>query len=134
MITGITFGAFDLLHAGHIFMLEEAKTQCDWLVVGLQSDPTVDRPDKNKPVQTLYERYVQLKACKFVDEIIPYTTEAEIELIHKTRFFDIRILGEDYFNKPYTGEKECEARGTRVFYALRRHNLSSTELRERIKK
>lgn len=133
MITGITFGSFDLLHAGHILMLEEASSQCDYLVVGLQTDPTVDRPDKNKPIQSLYERYLQLKACRYVDEIIPYTTEAEIELILQTRFFDVRILGEDYLHKAFTGEELCQRRGTKIFYALRQHNLSSTELRKRIK-
>lgn len=130
---GITFSTFDLLHAGHILMLEEAKTQCDWLVVALQSDPTVDRPEKNKPIQTMYERYIQLKGCKYVDEIVPYTTEEEVRLILESRPFDVRIIGEDYKNKDFTGKDICDERGIRVYYNSRQHHLSSSELRKRIK-
>ncbi len=130
---GITFSTFDLLHAGHILMLEEAKLQCEWLVVGLQSDPTVDRPDKNKPVQTMYERYIQLKGCKYVDEIIPYTTEEEVKLILESRSFDVRIIGEDYRDKDFTGKDICEQYGIRIYYNSRQHHLSSSELRKRIK-
>lgn len=130
---GITFSTFDLLHAGHILMLEEAKTQCKWLVVGLQSDPTVDRPEKNKPVQSLYERYIQLKGCRYVDEIIPYTTEEEVKLILESRHFDVRIIGEDYKDKDFTGKDICEQRGIRICYNSRQHHLSSSELRKRIK-
>lgn len=130
---GITFSTFDLLHAGHILMLEEAKTQCEWLVVGLQSDPTVDRPNKNKPVQSLYERYIQLKGCRYVDEIIPYTTEEEVKLILESRHFDVRIIGEDYKDKDFTGKDICEQRGIRICYNSRQHHLSSSELRQRIK-
>lgn len=133
MIIGITFSCFDLCHAGHVLMLEEAKTQCEWLVVGLQSDPTIDRPFKNKPAQSLYERYLQLKACKYVDEIIPYNTEKEIELILQTRHFDVRIIGEDYINKEIIGKKICEERGIRIYYNSRQHNLSTSELRQRIR-
>ena len=130
---GITFSTFDLLHAGHIMMLEEAKTQCDWLVVALQSDPTVDRPEKNKPIQTMYERYIQLKGCKYVDEIIPYTTESEIRLILTTRHFDVRIVGAEYNGVDFTGKDICERRGIRIYYNYRHHHLSSSELRKRIK-
>jgi len=133
MNVGITFSTFDLLHAGHIMMLEEAKTQCDWLVIALQSDPTVDRPDKNKPIQTMYERYIQLKGCKYVDEIVPYTTEEEVRLILESRQFDVRIIGEDYKNKDFTGKDICDERGIRVYYNSRQHHLSSSELRKRIK-
>ena len=130
---GITFSTFDLLHAGHIMMLEEAKSQCDWLVVALQSDPTVDRPEKNKPIQTMYERYIQLKGCRYVDEIVPYTTEEEVRLILESRQFDVRIIGEDYKNKDFTGKDICDERGIRVYYNSRQHHLSSSELRKRIK-
>jgi glycerol-3-phosphate cytidylyltransferase len=130
---GITFSAFDLLHAGHILMLEEAKSQVDWLVVGLQSDPTVDRPEKNKPVQSLYERYIQLKGCKYVDEIIPYTTEEEVKLILESRRFDVRFIGEEYKDKDFTGKDICEQRSIRICYNSRQHHLSSSELRKRIK-
>jgi len=133
MKVGITFSTFDLLHAGHIMMLEEAKTQCDWLVVALQSDPTVDRPDKNKPIQTMYERYIQLKGCRYVDEVVPYTTEEEVRLILESRQFDVRIIGEDYKNKDFTGKDICDERGIRVYYNSRQHHLSSSELRKRIK-
>jgi len=130
---GITFSTFDLLHAGHIMMLEEAKTQCDWLVIALQSDPTVDRPEKNKPIQTMYERYIQLKGCRYVDEIVPYTTEEEVRLILESRQFDVRIIGEDYKNKDFTGKDICDERGIRIYYNSRQHHLSSSELRKRIK-
>jgi glycerol-3-phosphate cytidylyltransferase len=133
MIVGVVFSSFDLLHAGHIMMLEEAKTQCDWLVVALQSDPTVDRPDKNKPIQTMYERYIQLKGCKYIDEVVPYTTEEEVRLILESRQFDVRIIGEDYKNKDFTGKDICDERGIRVYYNSRQHHLSSSELRKRIK-
>lgn len=133
MKVGVVFSAFDLCHAGHILMLEEAKTQCEWLVVGLQSDPTVDRPSKNKPVQSLYERYIQLKGCRYVDEIIPYTTEEEVKLILESRHFDVRIIGEDYKDKDFTGKDICEQRGIRICYNSRQHHLSSSELRQRIK-
>ena len=133
MRDGITFSTFDLLHAGHILMLEEAKTQCDWLVVALQSDPTVDRPEKNKPIQTMYERYIQLKGCRYVDEIVPYTTEEEVRLILESRPFDVRIIGEDYKDIDFTGKDICDERGIRIYYNSRQHHLSSSELRKRIK-
>lgn len=133
MKVGVVFSAFDLCHAGHILMLEEAKSQCDWLVVALQSDPTVDRPEKNKPIQTMYERYIQLKGCRYVDEIVPYTTEEEVRLILESRKFDVRIIGEDYKDKDFTGKDICEQRGIRIYYNSRQHHLSSSELRKRIK-
>ena len=129
---GITFSTFDLLHAGHILMLEEASKQCDYLVAALQSDPTVDRPTKNKPIQTLYERYIQLQGCRYVDEIIPYTTEEEVKLILESRKFDVRIIGEDYLDLDFTGKDICEQRGIEIYYNARQHHLSSSELRRRL--
>jgi glycerol-3-phosphate cytidylyltransferase len=132
MKVGITFSTFDLLHAGHILMLEEASKQCDYLVAALQSDPTVDRPTKNKPIQTLYERYIQLQGCRYVDEIIPYTTEEEVKLILESRKFDVRIIGEDYIDKDFTGKDICEWRMIEIYYNSRQHHLSSSELRRRL--
>lgn len=103
MKIGITFSAFDLLHAGHIKMLEEAKRQCDYLIVGLQTDPTLDRPEKNPPVQTMVERYIQLKGCKFVDEIVPYATEQDLEDILRSFKIDVRIVGDEYREQNFTG-------------------------------
>jgi len=129
---GITFSAFDLLHAGHIRMLEEAKQYCDYLVVGLQTDPTIDRPEKNKPTQTVVERYIQLKGCKYVDEIIPYTTEQDLEDILCLLHIDVRILGEEYENKQFTGRKYCENAGIRLIYNKRNHRFSSSGLRREV--
>lgn len=111
MKTGITFSAFDLLHAGHIKMWEEAKRQCDYLIVGLQTDPTLDRPDKNSPAQTVVERYIQLKGCKFVDEIVPYATEQDLDDILRSFKIDVRILGDEYKDKNFTGRVYCEEKG-----------------------
>ena len=108
MKTGITFSAFDLLHAGHVKMLEEARLHCDYLIVGLQTDPTIDRPTKNKPTQTVVERYIQLKAFKFVDEIVPYTTEQDLEDILKAFQIDVRIVGDEYKERDFTGRNYCE--------------------------
>lgn len=127
MRVGFTCSTFDLLHAGHILMLEEAKNQCDYLIVGLQTDPTIDRPEKNKPIQTMYERFVQLKAVKFVDEIIPYETEEDLLTILKNVDIDIRIVGEEYQGKLFTGRDIRP-----VYYNKRGHSLSTTELRKRI--
>ena len=102
-IIGFTCSTFDLLHAGHILMLEEAKTQCDYLICGLQTDPSVDRPKKNSPIQSYYERFIQLSAVKYVDKIIPYTTEKELLTILQTNNIDVRILGDEYETKPFTG-------------------------------
>jgi glycerol-3-phosphate cytidylyltransferase len=130
---GITFGAFDLFHAGHVFMLEEAKTVCDYLIVGLHIDPTLDRPDvKNKPVQNIVERQIQLRGCKYIDEIILYNTEAELLDILNTVKWDVRIIGEDYYKKQFTGKELCsEVNGT-LYYNKRKHSFSSTDLRKRI--
>lgn len=129
---GITFSAFDLLHAGHIRMLADAKKQCDYLIVGLQTDPTIDRPEKNKPAQTVVERYVQLHACKFVDEIIPYTTEKDLEDILKLYDIQVRIVGEEYRDKAFTGREYCENSGIELYYNERRHRFSSTSLRKAV--
>lgn len=131
---GITCSSFDLLHAGHVKMLEDAKNNCDYLIVALQTDPTIDRPEKNKPVQSLVERYIQLKGCKYVDEIVPYQTEKELEEIFLSFNLDIRIIGEDYKDKDYTAKDICEKRGIKIYYNKREHNFSSTDLRKRISK
>lgn len=127
-IVGFTCSTFDLLHTGHILMLEEAKAQCDYLVCGLQIDPTVDRPEKNKPIQSLYERFIQLNAVKYVDAIIPYTTEEELLTILQTEGIDIRILGDEYATKSFTG---CNL-DMDYYFNKRTHNYSTTELRKRV--
>jgi glycerol-3-phosphate cytidylyltransferase len=129
MKIGFTASTFDLLHAGHIVMLKEAKAQCDYLIVGLQTDPTIDRPDtKNKPIQSLFERYVQLKACSYVDEIVPYSTEKELVDILQTYHIDVRIIGEEYKELNFTGKELVHD----IFYNKRRHSFSTTELRNRV--
>lgn len=133
MIVGFTCSSFDLFHAGHVSMLNYAKRHCDYLVVGLQVDPTIDRNEKNKPVQSLLERFVQVSACKYVDEVIPYETEADLELLLMTLLPDKRFIGEEYINKKITGSEICESQGTEIIYTHRRHNLSTSELRNRIK-
>lgn len=133
-IVGITFSCFDLLHAGHIRMLAEAKEQCDYLIVGLQTDPTIDRPTKNKPTQTVVERYIQLKACEYVDEIIPYTTEEDLEDILKLYQIDIRILGDEYEEKDFTGRKFCEEKNIKLYFNHRNRRFSSSNLRNEIYK
>ena len=133
MKTGITFSTFDLLHAGHIAMLREAKSQCDYLICGLQSDPTIDRPDtKNKPIQTMFERYLQLKAVEYVDEVVPYQTEEDVVDILTTLIPDVRILGEEYKDKMFTGRSECEKLGIELYFNARTHRFSTTDLRKRI--
>jgi len=129
---GITFSAFDLLHAGHIKMLEEAKRQCDYLIVGLQTDPTLDRPEKNKPTQTVVERYIQLKGCKFVDEIVPYATEQDLEDILRAFHIHVRILGDEYAEKNFTGRKYCEEKGIEFYFNSRDHRFSSSSLRKEV--
>lgn len=126
---GITASSFDLLHAGHILMLKEAKSVCDYLIVALQVDPTIDRPEKNIPIQSYYERWVQLSAVKYVDEIIPYSTEEELMTILQNYSIDIRILGDEYERRPFTGNKLDMG----YHFNKRTHNYSSTELRNRIK-
>lgn len=130
--TGITFSAFDLLHAGHIKMLEDAKQICDYLIVGLQTDPTIDRPEKNKPAQTVVERYIQLRGCKFVDEIVPYTTEKDLEDILQCFEIDVRIIGDEYQHKLFTGKTYCEESGIVLHYNKRKHRFSSSGLRREI--
>lgn len=127
MKRGITFGAFDFLHSGHVAMLEEAKTYCDYLIVGLHTNPQIDRPQKNQPVQSVFERYVQLKGCKFVDEIIPYDTEEDLVNILEIVHPDIRIIGEDYKDKEFTGKGIVPH-----VFNRRTHNYSSSFLRKRI--
>jgi glycerol-3-phosphate cytidylyltransferase len=129
MIKGFTCSAFDLLHTGHIAMLEEAKQQCDYLIVGLQTNPTLDRPKKNKPIQSTFERYIQLKGCKYVDEIIPYDTEEDLLNLLQIVQPDLRILGIEYINKNYTG-KDLPIK---TYFNTRSHNYSSSSLRNRLK-
>lgn len=132
MKVGITFSAFDLLHAGHIKMLEEAKRNCDYLICGLQTDPTIDRPEKNKPVQTVVERYIQLKACKHVDEIVPYATEQDLEDILRAFKIDVRIVGEEYKEVNFTGRSLCEENGIALYFNKRNHRFSSSGLRREV--
>lgn len=124
---GFTCGAFDLVHAGHVLMFEEAKTQCDWLIVGLHTDPTIDRKAKNKPSQSIFERYLQLKACRWVDEIIPYDTEHDLINLLGSIPIDLRIVGADYLDKDFTGKGLHK-----VYYNTRQHDFSTTELRKRL--
>ena len=133
MKVGITFSTFDLLHAGHIAMLREAKGQCDYLIVGLQSDPTIDRPDtKNKPIQTMFERYLQLKAVEYIDEVVPYQTEKDVIDILQTLPIDVRILGKEYKEKDFTGKDVCNRRGVELYFNTRDHRFSTTDLRKRV--
>jgi len=132
MKVGITCSTFDLLHTGHILMLEECKRYCDYLICALQVDPTVDRQHKNKPVQSVVERYTQLKAVRYVDEVVPYTTEKELEEIFKSYPIDVRIIGNDYIGKEFTAKEICRERGIDVIFNKRDHDFSSTELRKRI--
>lgn len=132
MSTGFTCSAFDLLHAGHVEMLRECKEHCDWLIVGLHVNPKVDRPAKSSPVQSVYERYVQLRACKYVDEIIPYETEEDLINIMAIEPISIRFVGVEYKDTYVTGQDICEKRGIEILYNNRYHGYSSTELRSRL--
>jgi glycerol-3-phosphate cytidylyltransferase len=125
---GFTCSTFDLFHAGHVIMLKEAKEQCDYLIVGLQTDPTLDRPHKNKPVQSVFERFIQLNACVYVDEIVVYATEKELRDILLSYPIDVRILGEEYANKSFTGDNIP----VELYFNTRRHSFSTTELRQRV--
>lgn len=130
---GITFGTFDLLHAGHVTMLELCRQQCDFLIVGLQSDPTIDRPDsKNKPVQSLFERYAQLSACRFVDQIVPYDTEEDLANILSILDVKKRFLGEEYKTAFVYGADICRNRKIELVYIERRHYYSSSSLRDKV--
>ena len=133
MKIGFTCSTFDLLHAGHVIMLREAKQQCDFLICGLQVDPSLDRKDKNPPVQTLVERYSQLHSCRYVDEIIPYQTEKDLEDILEMYQIDIRILGEEYREKDFTGKDICQERDIDLYFNKRDHRFSTTDLRNRVK-
>ena len=130
MKIGITFSTFDLLHAGHIAMLRDAKTQCDYLICGLQTDPTIDRKEKNSPIQTVVERQVQLQAVKYVDEVIVYQTEKDLEDILEMFAIDVRILGEEYRDKDFTGKDICKKRGIQLYFNKRDHRFSSSMLRK----
>jgi glycerol-3-phosphate cytidylyltransferase len=133
MKIGFTCSTFDLFHAGHIMMLKEAKTQCDHLIVGLQTDPTIDRPDtKNKPIQSVFERYEQLKACKYIDEILVYETEADLVNILLSYPINVRILGQEYEDTEFTGKWECIDRCIMLYFNKREHNFSTRELRQRV--
>jgi len=130
---GFTCSAFDLLHPGHIAMLRECKEHCDWLIVGLHVDPTIERVNaKQKPVQSVYERYVQLSGCKYVDEIIPYEKEEDLINLLAIEPISIRFVGEEYRETYITGQDICEKRGIEIFYNSRRHMYSSTDLRGRL--
>lgn len=132
MKVGITFGAFDLCHTGHILMFRDCKQNCDFLIVGLQADPSIERQNKNKPVQSLFERYVQLSACKYIDEIVPYMYEHEIEQILKSTKVDVRFVGADYIGKEFTAKEYCLDNKIDIWFNNRDHGFSSTELRNRI--
>jgi len=130
---GITFSTFDLLHAGHVAMLAEAKNHCDYLIAGLQTDPTIDRPDsKNPPVQSIVERQIQLACNRFVDEIVVYQTEKDLEDILLTLPIDVRILGVEYQDKEFTGRDICKKRGIELVFNGRDHSFSSSSLRKRV--
>lgn len=130
---GITFSTFDLLHAGHIAMLSEAKNHCDYLIAGLQTDPTIDRPDtKNKPIQSVVERQIQLAACRYVDEVVVYQTEQDLIDLLLILPLDVRILGVEYEGKDFSGQKECYDRGIEIIFNSRDHSFSSSSLRKRV--
>jgi glycerol-3-phosphate cytidylyltransferase len=130
---GITFSTFDMLHAGHIAMLSEARNHCDYLICGLQSDPTIDRPDtKNKPVQSIVERQIQLAACRYVDEVVVYSTEQDLVDLLLILPVDVRILGVEYADKEFTGKSECELRSISIVFNGRDHSFSSSSLRKRV--
>lgn len=132
MKTGITFSTFDLLHAGHVMMLKEAKNTCDYLICGLHVDPKIERPQKNSPTQSLPERYMQLSSVKYVDEIIPYQYEKDLWDILKSYSLDIRIVGADHKGTNFSGLDTCRELGIEIYYNHRDHDFSSTELRQRI--
>ena len=129
MKKGITFGAFDLFHAGHVLMLQEAKTVCDYLIVCIQTDPSIDRKSKNTPVQSLIEREIQVTACKYVDEVLVYDTEADLLKILKETEWDVRILGDEYKDKEFTGRDQYL---DKCYFNKRPHTFSSSELRGRV--
>lgn len=129
---GITASTFDLLHAGHVAMLREAKTQCDYLICALQNDPSVDRPDKNAPVQNIVERQAQLAAIKYVDEILVYNTELELLDILSMYQIDVKIMGEEYRDQDFTGKDLCRQRDIEFYFNKRDHRFSTSDLRKRV--
>jgi glycerol-3-phosphate cytidylyltransferase len=130
---GITFSQFDMLHAGHIAMLAEAKNHCDYLIAGLQTDASIDRPDtKNAPIQSIVERQIQLAACRYVDEVVVYTTESDLCDLLLILPVNVRILGDEYMHTQFTGRKECEQRGIELVFNERSHSFSSSSLRKRV--
>ena len=133
MKIGFTCGAFDLLHPGHITMLEVCKENCDYLIVGLHTDPTIDRPTKNKPIQTTYERYVQLSSLRFVDHIIPYDTEEDLVNLLAVEDIDVRFIGKDHEHDEITGKRICDEKNIEIVFIDRMHFWSSSSLRQRLK-
>jgi glycerol-3-phosphate cytidylyltransferase len=130
---GITFSTFDMLHAGHIAMLSEAKNHCDYLICGLQTDPTIDRPEtKNSPIQSIVERQIQLAACRYVDEVVVYQTEQDLVDLLLILPLDVRILGVEYEHKLFSGMDECHNRGIEIVFNGRDHSFSSSSLRRRV--
>jgi glycerol-3-phosphate cytidylyltransferase len=130
---GITFSTFDMLHAGHIAMLSEARNHCDYLICGLQTDPTIDRPDtKNKPIQSIVERQIQLAACRYVDEVVVYQTEQDLVDLLLILPLDVRVLGVEYEDKNFSGRGECHDRGIDIVFNGRDHSFSSSSLRRRV--
>ena len=133
MKIGITFSTFDLFHAGHVKMVKETKRQCDYLIVGLQLDPSIDRLEKNRPSQSIIERYIQLKGSKHVDEIVPYVSEQDLEDILRSFKIDVRIIGDEYIDKQYTGKDYCKEKDIEIYYNSRDHRFSSSGLRKQVK-
>lgn len=130
---GITFSTFDLFHAGHVAMLSEAKNHCDYLICGLQTDPTIDRPDsKNPPIQSIVERQIQLAACRYVDEVVVYQTEQDLIDLLLILPLDVRILGIEYYHENFTGRDECHNRNIELVFNGRDHSFSSSSLRKRV--
>ena len=133
IVVGFNCSTFDLFHTGHVLMLKEEKQHCGYLICGLQTDPTIDRPEtKNKPVQSVFERFIQLQSCKYVDEIIVYETEQDLLNLMMTHDIDVRFLGEEYKNKDFTGKQWCLDNGIELHYHLRDHPYSSSALRKRV--
>ena len=133
MTRGFTASSFDLFHSGHVAMLKEARANCDYMIVGLQTDPTLDRPEKNKPIHSVFERYVQLEGCKYIDEIIPYESEKDLTDIFLTYGIDVRFIGEEYKDKDFTAKQICVDKNIKIHYNKRQHSFSTTNLRKRIK-
>jgi glycerol-3-phosphate cytidylyltransferase len=130
---GITFSTFDLFHSGHIAMLAEAKNHCDYLIAGLQTDPTLDRPDtKNPPVQSIVERQIQLAACRYVDEVVVYQTEQDLVDLLLILPLDVRVLGVEYQGRHFSGQDECAKREIDLVFNGRDHSFSSSSLRKRV--